>query len=220
MMKAMPSIAWPVWLRVVSAMETTSWKPMATASELFLVRFRYWLVIGGMMTRIDCGRMIWRRTAPGLQAESGGGLPLALRDGLDAGADDLGDVGGGVDRETEQEGEELGAEVPPPWKLKPLQDREFDGEGGAEDGPDDDGQADQQGEGDGPDGGADAGGVLLAVGAAVPEHGADQADDEGHQRGGVGRLPVDFGQSHASVGEEGDAAEVQGLFRGGQTLRK
>ena len=28
---------------------------MATASELFLVRFRYWLVIGGTMTRSACG---------------------------------------------------------------------------------------------------------------------------------------------------------------------
>ena len=33
---------------------------MATASEEFLVRFRYWLVSGGMITRNACGRMILR----------------------------------------------------------------------------------------------------------------------------------------------------------------
>ena len=60
----MPSIAWPVWFSVVLAIDTMSWKPMATASELFLVRFRYWLVIGGMMTRSACGSTIWRSTAP------------------------------------------------------------------------------------------------------------------------------------------------------------
>ena len=34
---------------------------MATASEEFLVRFRYWLVSGGMMMRIACG-MTTRRS--------------------------------------------------------------------------------------------------------------------------------------------------------------
>ena len=28
---------------------------MKTASEEFLIRFRYWLVRGGITTRIDCG---------------------------------------------------------------------------------------------------------------------------------------------------------------------
>ncbi|MNL52722.1 hypothetical protein D3C87_1759200 [compost metagenome] len=35
---------------------------MATASELFFVRFRYWLVIGGMITRSACGRITRRST--------------------------------------------------------------------------------------------------------------------------------------------------------------
>ena len=41
---------------------------MATASELFLVRFRYWLVCGGMITRSACGttisRSVWPRRRP------------------------------------------------------------------------------------------------------------------------------------------------------------
>ena len=110
MMMAMPSIAWPVWFSVVLAIETMSWKPMATARELFLVRFRYWLVIGGMMTRMAWGRMIWLQDGAGAEAERLGGFPLALGDGLDAGADDLGDVGRGVGHQTEQEGEVFGAE--------------------------------------------------------------------------------------------------------------
>ena len=37
---------------------------MATASEEFLVRLRYWLVSGGTMVRNACGRMILRRVTP------------------------------------------------------------------------------------------------------------------------------------------------------------
>ncbi|MNL46682.1 hypothetical protein D3C87_1694180 [compost metagenome] len=35
---------------------------MATASELFFSRFRYWLVMGGMITRKACGRITRRST--------------------------------------------------------------------------------------------------------------------------------------------------------------
>ena len=38
---------------------------MATASEEFLVRLRYWLVSGGMMTRIACGMTISRSVGRG-----------------------------------------------------------------------------------------------------------------------------------------------------------
>ena len=38
---------------------------MATASEEFLVRLRYWLVSGGMMTRIACGTTTSRSVWPG-----------------------------------------------------------------------------------------------------------------------------------------------------------
>ena len=37
---------------------------MATASEEFLIRLRYWLVSGGMMTRIACGTTTSRSVAP------------------------------------------------------------------------------------------------------------------------------------------------------------
>ena len=33
---------------------------MATAKDEFLVRFRYWLVSGGMMTRMAWGSSTWR----------------------------------------------------------------------------------------------------------------------------------------------------------------
>ena len=36
---------------------------MAVASDEFLVRFRYWLVSGGMMTRSACGIMTSRSAA-------------------------------------------------------------------------------------------------------------------------------------------------------------
>src|SRR5438477_5883976 len=38
---------------------------MMTASELFLVRLRYSLVIGGMMTRSACGKTTRRMRCPG-----------------------------------------------------------------------------------------------------------------------------------------------------------
>ena len=47
---------------------------MATASDEFLVRFRYWLVSGGMITRSACGRttrrMAWRLPRPSEAAAS------------------------------------------------------------------------------------------------------------------------------------------------------
>src|SRR5665213_3552296 len=56
MVMPMISIAWPVWLSVVPAnTETRSGYPIATASDEFLVRLRYWLVSGGRMTRKACG---------------------------------------------------------------------------------------------------------------------------------------------------------------------
>ena len=38
---------------------------MATASDEFLVRLRYWLVSGGMMMRSACGMTTSRRLWPG-----------------------------------------------------------------------------------------------------------------------------------------------------------
>jgi len=67
MIIAMPSTAWPVWLIVVLAIETRSGNPMITASELFLVRLRYSLVIGGTMTRKACGNTTSRIRWPGFR---------------------------------------------------------------------------------------------------------------------------------------------------------
>ena len=62
---AMISIACPVWLSVVPAnTETRSGYPIATASDEFLVRLRYWLVSGGRITRIACGTTISRNVEP------------------------------------------------------------------------------------------------------------------------------------------------------------
>ena len=55
MMIAMHSTARPLWLMVVLATDTTSGYPTATAKDEFFVRFRYWLVNGGMITRKACG---------------------------------------------------------------------------------------------------------------------------------------------------------------------
>ena len=37
---------------------------MANASELFFIRFRYWLVSGGTITRNACGRITRRSVGP------------------------------------------------------------------------------------------------------------------------------------------------------------
>ena len=52
-----PSIACPVWFIVVLATETKSGNPIATARELFFVRFSIWLVSGGIMTLNACGKI-------------------------------------------------------------------------------------------------------------------------------------------------------------------
>ena len=76
---------------------------MATASEEFLIRLRYWLVSGGMMTRIACGTDDQPQRRTGAQAERIGRLRLPVRHGENAGAHDFGDEGGGIDREAEQQ---------------------------------------------------------------------------------------------------------------------
>ncbi|CAB3651599.1 hypothetical protein LMG26842_00925 [Achromobacter dolens] len=54
---------------------------MATASELFFNRLRYWLVMGGMMTRKACGSTTRRRASgrrnPRAPAASHWPLPTA-----------------------------------------------------------------------------------------------------------------------------------------------
>ena len=66
------------------------------------------LPVGGTITRIACGQ---HDAAHGLRlghAERVRGLGLALVDGLDAGADDLGHVRGLVQAEAEQRGARTG----------------------------------------------------------------------------------------------------------------
>ena len=81
---------------------------MATASEEFLVRLRYWLVSGGMMMRMACGMTTRRSDWPLRQADRQRRLLLALGHALDAGAHDLGDEACRVDRQAQQQGHELG----------------------------------------------------------------------------------------------------------------
>ena len=52
--------AWPVWLMLMLATLNTSGNATNTAKLEFLVRLRYWLVSGGMMMRIACGKMTKR----------------------------------------------------------------------------------------------------------------------------------------------------------------
>ena len=58
---------------------------MATASELFLVMLRYWLVIGGTMTRSACGSSDQPHHLAARQAERHRRLALALVQREDAG---------------------------------------------------------------------------------------------------------------------------------------
>ena len=214
MMMAMPSIAWPVWFSVVLAIETMSWKPIATASELFLVRFRYWLVIGGMITRSACGSTIWRSIGAAAQASAPRRLPLAERHRLDAGADDLGDVGGGVDRPGRAAARRYsGLIVPPPWKLKPR-------------------SAGMSRSNGAPSAAQTASGRPIS--RPVPparRAAARRLPPAGDARGGstatvpttprtkrqhgpgMGRLPDQHRQLHAAVGQEDDVADVQRLTR-------
>ena len=76
---------------------------MATASELFLVRFRYWLV----SRRHDHPQRLRQhdqaQRLPGSQPERHRRLALAPADRQDAGAHDLGDEARGIDRQAEQQ---------------------------------------------------------------------------------------------------------------------
>ena len=71
---------------------------MATASEEFLIRLRYWLVSGGTMTRIACGTTTRRSVVPERKPERLRRFGLAGRNGKHAGAHHFGDEGRGIDR--------------------------------------------------------------------------------------------------------------------------
>ena len=76
---------------------------MATASDEFLIKLRYWLVSGGMMTRIACGTTTSRSIVPRPQAERLRRLGLAVRHGQHAGAHHLGNEGGGIERQRQNQ---------------------------------------------------------------------------------------------------------------------
>ena len=78
-------------------------KPTKAASEEFLVRARYWLISGGRITRIACGRITSRRACAALRPSAAAASRLAVRHGLHAGAHDFGDVGAGIERQREDQ---------------------------------------------------------------------------------------------------------------------
>src|ERR1700730_9473177 len=99
---------------------------MATASELFLARLRYSLVIGGMMTRNACGSTIGPHPLTRFEAKRGRRLALSPADRKNAGADDLGDEAAGVDSEADQQRDEFreghrAADEVEPLKFGPLE---------------------------------------------------------------------------------------------------
>ena len=71
-------------------------------SEVPLSMEMTWLPVGGRTTRIACGRMTRRISLPAVHAQRPRGVVLALVHRADAAADDLGHVGGLVQRQPQQ----------------------------------------------------------------------------------------------------------------------
>ena len=104
----MISIAWPVLLSAEPMNTlTSSGYAMAAPKEEFFSTLRYWLVIGGIITRSACGMTTRRRICARPQADRRRRLELALRHRQDAAAHDLGDEGGGVGRERGEQRDEF-----------------------------------------------------------------------------------------------------------------
>ena len=102
MMMAMPSIAWPVWFRVVLAIETMSWIADGDGQRTVLGEVQ---ILAGHRRNDDAQRLRQHDLAQHLaacspSARAASHCPCGNR--LDAGADDLGDVGGGVEHEADQ----------------------------------------------------------------------------------------------------------------------
>ena len=92
---------------------------MATASEEFFVRFRYWLASGGMMIRMACGIITSRVVRLGRRPSALGSFRLAVAHRQNAGAHDFGDEGCGVNAEANQQRYELRLDVYAAPKLNP-----------------------------------------------------------------------------------------------------
>ena len=146
------------------------------------------------------------------QAERAGGLPLALADREDARAHDLGDVGGGVDREAQRERHELGLEHRPAARPELAHLRQVEGERPAHH---EVGDRDQQQEADH----HQAGGHALAGPHPVAPHRAEHQRDRHHDRDGHDRHDAEArlrqGPRHVEPArvEERQAHEGQALPR-------
>jgi hypothetical protein len=104
----------PVWFAVIVAITKSSPYAASGAREVFFVRLRYWLIIGGSTMRSACGKTTSENVWPRREAERQRGLALALGDGLDAAPHDLADEGRGVDDEREEQREVVDGEAHPP----------------------------------------------------------------------------------------------------------
>ena len=119
---------------------------MATASDEFFVRFRYWLVSGGMITRIACGMTTSRSVCPGRQPEGAGRFGLAFRHRQDAGAHDLGDEGRRVGHEADEQCDEFGQDLHAAAKVEVPFSRHVEGDRVGPDEREDDPRTDRQAE--------------------------------------------------------------------------
>ena len=97
---------------------------MATASELFLVRFSIWLVRGGMMTLKRLGQDDKIEDLARFQPDRHGRFRLPLADRLNARPDDFRHKGGGIKDKPEQERSEFRAHVQTALEIEPHEFRD------------------------------------------------------------------------------------------------
>lgn len=113
------------------------------ASEEFLVRFRYWLVSGGMMMRSACGTDKSRH-ARRMQPQRVSCLGLSLWNAANAAANDLGDERGGIEGQSEKQRHEFGTDDGAAREVEFSGNRNVEGERKAGDDEDQQWQADDQ----------------------------------------------------------------------------
>ena len=88
-----------IWLARVS-----STKPISAVSEVFFTSCTRKPTVGATLMRMACGRTTWTRRCAIGEAQRRAGLPLPLRDRLQAAAPDLAEEGRGVDRQRQRRG--------------------------------------------------------------------------------------------------------------------
>ncbi len=154
-----------------------------------------------------------------MQPEGGGRLHLAVRHGLDPGANDLRDEGGGEGHETERERGQFGNDLNSALQVEAAEPRDIDRERRAGDRGGDCREPEKQRRRNEPDGGPGARALLAPPRPASKRERGDQGEGGSGEERHRSRKHHRSRQEQPAIVEKDEAAETHRLSRARQSLQ-